>query len=146
MKLILEEIDTLNESEIIIRYPKKRDFQTDYLLEFLPRFLSSVVATKNGATYKVPISQIYYFDCTDNRTYLYLENDVYETTLKLYQLEEQLENTSFVRIGKSTILNTDFVAFVKSLINGKLDATLSNKEHLIINRSYVRDFRKKFGI
>ena len=35
---------------------------------------------------------------------------------------------------------------VKTLFNGKIEVLLLNKEKLIVNRSYVANFRLKFGV
>ena len=78
---------------------------------------------------------------------------MYESNLKLYELEEQLKNTSYIRVSKSIILNIEKLQSVKPLINGKLEANLKNNEKILINnekilinRHYVPEFKKKFGI
>ena len=77
---------------------------------------------------------------------MYTEKTVYRCKEKLYELEELLENSSFVRISKSCILNIDYLESVKAVFNGKLEALLSNGEKVIINRHYVSAFKKKFGL
>lgn len=66
--------------------------------------------------------------------------------MKLFELEETLTNSSFVRISKSCILNIDFIEKVKPMLNGKYEVLLINGEKLIINRHYVPIFKKKFGL
>ena len=34
------------------------------------------------------LEDIYYFEAVDNKVFLYLEKEVYETKLKLYELED----------------------------------------------------------
>ena len=82
----------------------------------------------------------------DEKTFIYCENDVYESRMKLFEFEEALINSSFVRISKSCILNIDFIEKVKPMLNGKYEVLLINGEKLIINRHYVPDFKKKFGL
>ena len=146
MILKIEEIADFDECEIIIKHNKNHDVQVENLIKYLNKYLASVVASKDGANYKIALNLVYYIDCVDNSTYLYLNDGVYECDLKLYQLEDKLENTSFVRIGKSTIVNIDYLQCVKTLLNGKLEVLLLNDEKLIVNRSYVSSFRQKFGI
>ena len=146
MRLIIQVLETLEESEIVIRHGKDIDPQTQLALDYLQSFSAHVMGTSKGATYKLPLVQLHYIDCVDNRTYLYMSDKVYESGLKLYQLEAQLVDTPFVRIGKSTILNIDFLESVRPLLNGKLEVLLTNNEKLIVNRRYVNDFREKFGI
>ena len=66
--------------------------------------------------------------------------------MKLFEFEEALINSSFVRISKSCILNIHFIEKVKPTLNGKYEVLLINGEKLIINRHYVPDFKKKFGL
>ena len=85
-------------------------------------------------------------ESVEEKTFVYLEKEVYESNLKLYELEEQLKNTSYIRVSKSIILNIEKLQSVKPLINGKLEANLKNNEKILINRHYVPEFKKKFGI
>ena len=71
---------------------------------------------------------------------------MYSSELKLYEIEELLMNTSFVRISKSCILNTDVLDKVKISLNGKMEATLQNGEKVLITRHYVPAFKKKLGL
>lgn len=91
-------------------------------------------------------TDIYYFESVDNRTYIYCEKQVYETDMKLYELGEKLSGTKFTRINKSCIMNIAKLEKVKGQINGRLMATLTNGEQLIINRSYVPEIKRKLRI
>lgn len=60
---------------------------------------------KDGATYPLRPEDIYYFESIDDKTFAYCEKDVYECSLRLYELEQQFARADFVRISKSCILN-----------------------------------------
>ncbi|MFR9043004.1 MAG: LytTR family DNA-binding domain-containing protein, partial [Intestinibacter bartlettii] len=94
----------------------------------------------------ISLKDAYYIESVEEKTFVYLEKEVYESNLKLYELEEQLKNTSYIRVSKSIILNIEKLQSVKPLINGKLEANLKNNEKILINRHYVPEFKKKFGI
>lgn len=66
--------------------------------------------------------------------------------MKLYELEEELAGTKFTRINKDCITNLAKLVRVRGQINGRLLATLSNGEKLLINRSYVPEIKKKLKI
>lgn len=95
---------------------------------------------------KIPSRDIYYFESVDNRTYIYCEKNVYQSNMKLYEVEEKLREIKFTRINKSCIMNIGKLEKVKSQINGRLLATLCNGEKLIINRSYVPEIKRKLKI
>ena len=92
------------------------------------------------------LDDVYYFDSTDERTFIYLASEVYECDMKLYELEQQLADTNFVRISKSCIVNIIKLDSVRPLINSRYEAKLENGEKLIINRHYLPGFKRKFGI
>ena len=101
---------------------------------------------KDNSTKILKIEDICYFESVDEQTFVYTQEDVYSCQKKLYEAEEILSDTSFVRISKSCILNIDYLESVRALLNGKLEGTLSNDERVIINRHYVPAFKKKFGV
>ena len=77
---------------------------------------------------------------------MYTRDEVYQCDLKLYELEEQLTKTNFVRISKASILNIMVLESVRALLHGKMEAELSNGEKVVINRHYVDALKKKMKI
>lgn len=100
----------------------------------------------DGKSFVVPFKDIYYFDTADRRTFLYTASDVYECALKLYQIEDRLEGTPFIRVNKSTILNLKKVDCVEGSLSGRLTASLLNGEKVEISRMYVPDVKAKLEI
>lgn len=146
MKIVVKQDLNLEETEIIIRYGKNEKAQTEILITQLPNLIGSIVGYRNGASHRLLLQDVYYIESVDEKCFLYTASQVYETPKKLYEWEDQLDTTSFVRISKSTIVNTNHLKSVRSLLSGKLEATLSNGEKQVVNRHYVTGFRKKFGI
>lgn len=105
---------------------------------------SFTIPVKQGTiTRQISLNTIFYFESVDNKTYVYTEQEVFACPLKLYELEKKLEDTAFLRISKSCILNLDCLIKVKALLNGKYEATLTNDEKVIITRHYVAAFKEK---
>jgi len=95
--------------------------------------------------HRVSPLDIFYFEAVDKKTFIYCECDVYESKLKLYELEELAMN-DFFRISKSVIVN---LSKIKSLIpsfSGRVEAVLTNKERVIISRQYVSELKQTLGI
>lgn len=143
MKLTIEQELSRQEPEIIIRCGLM-DQRLKRLVEQIKLFSFSVPGKKDGVSRQVPLEEIFYFESVDNKTFLYLEHEVLGCELKLYELEERLRGTTFVRISKNSILNASAVAGVRAQVNGRLEAVLKNKEKLIVSKHYVPDFREKF--
>lgn len=114
------------------------------LIEQIRLFSFSVTAEKDGVSLPIALEDIYYFDTVNNKTFLYLERDVYQCDKKLYELEAQLVDTPFIRISKNCILNTNIVTSMRAQFSGRLEATLKNNEKVIISKHYIKEFRDKF--
>lgn len=145
MKLIIEQDSNREETEIIIRCSAiNSDLQK--IIDEIRLFSFSINAYKDGSIRKIEPENVCYIESVDEKTFIYCENDVYDCRMKLYKLEEVLIKSTFVRISKACILNIEFIESVRPLLNGKYEALLLNGEKLIINRHYVPDFKKKFGL
>lgn len=94
----------------------------------------------------VPIRDILYFDATDNHVFAYTKDNCYETRKKLFEIEELLTNSSFLRISKNAIVNIKSIDHLSPEFNGRLIASLKNGEDIIISRGYVPGLKRKLGI
>ena len=147
MRLKIEQSDEFTEPEINIRCSMIDDTLKKIIDLASPTPSGGTVAVHDDGYSKViRIGSVCYFESVDEKTFAYCKSKVYQTDKKLYELEQQLKGTAFVRISKSCILNTDCVDSVKVLINSKMEARLSNGERVIINRHYVPAFKKCFGL
>ena len=87
-----------------------------------------------------------YFESVDNRVFVYMAEEVYETRMKLYELEKSLLNTDFFRASKSTIINLANVKNLSPALAGRFEAHMKNGEALIISRQYVQDLKRRLGL
>ena len=145
MKLLVKKSADYKETEIIIKCEKVDD-RLDNIIQYIRQNTFSITGVKDGHTKIIPTDDVFYFDSTDERTFIYLESDVYECSMKLYELEQQLADANFVRISKSCIVNLMKLESVRPLINSRYEAKLENGEKLIISRHYLPDFKARFGI
>ena len=134
------------ESEGAVINAYERTSSIDTAIGLLENGEQIIVGYRDGEKVPCRLSQIYYFESVDDKTFVYCKDNVFSCGLKLYEAEEMLADTSFVRISKACILNIDVLDSVKMMINGKMEAALDNGEKLIINRHYVPAFKKKFGM
>lgn len=87
-----------------------------------------------------------YFETVDRKTFCYTADGVYEITLKLYEIEEKYENTDYIRISKSSIVNLNKIKSIRPDFGGKILATMENNEKIYISRQYVPVLKRKLGI
>ena len=145
MRIEIIEEPLINEIEIQIKCKEKNEYVKKLAATIFEEQLIINGRIENEFT-QIFSRDIYYFESVDNRTYIYCKDNVYENDMKLYELEEKLAGTKFTRINKACIMNIAKLKKVKGQINGRLLATLSNGEKLIINRSYVQEVKRKLNI
>lgn len=71
--------------------------------------------------------------------------DRYILDKPLYELQNIL-NTHFVRISKSTIVNIDQISHVEASINGTMELVLKNGVTDYISRSFRKGFKERLGL
>jgi len=103
LKININEDSSLQDMELIINC-KKTDEKVLKIVAMLSVLDKKITGIKNNLTYILDVSKILYIDTVDKKTFFYTKDDVYETPLKLYELEEQLESSDFFRAGKSIII------------------------------------------
>ena len=145
VKLTINKSPEYREAEISIKCCEI-DKTLQSVIDLVQNKSGSLSVQQDGSVKTIPLSSVYYLESVDEKTFVYSKGEVFSTGMKLYEAEEMLSETSFVRISRSCILNTDILDSVKVMLNGKMEATLDNGEKLMINRHYVPGFKKKFGL
>jgi two-component system, LytTR family, response regulator LytT len=145
MKIIVDEDQSLDHVEVIFRTPRI-DADVIEAVSRLRLFDQKLTGQADGITHIVPAKDVLYFESVDKKTFFYTADKVFETQMRLYEIEDKLANCSFVRIGKSIVVNLKEVASLKSDVAGKMIATLSNGERAVISRAYTPLVKQKLGI
>lgn len=129
-----------NEKEIIIRCREEDEEvqQIKSLLEFKYQKLTGICESQ---TYLFLPSEVYYFECVDNKVYAYLKEMVCSVTYSLEKLEKLLEYQQFFRCSKAMILNMNYIEKFESAIGNRITATLENGEVVVISRHYAKILR-----
>lgn len=111
------------------------------------RILDKQITAKKGEeTYLLEVSKVIYLESVDRRTYVYTLEEVYESGLKLYELEQQLEEYGFFRVSKSCVIQLKYIRSLKADINRRIRVTLENGEQIIVSRQYAEGLKQKLGV
>ncbi len=145
MKIVIEEINPGEEEQIIIRC-KELDENILKFISDLKMSQKKLAGIKDGNITMIDPGTIYYFEGVDNKVFLYCKQNVYETRLKLYEIEEEYRNTNFFRASKSVILNVTKIKSVSPAYSGRFEALLFNGEKVVISRQFVPELKKKLGL
>ena len=145
MKVTVEERPGLEQTEVSIRCPRL-DAQITRLIELLRLSDARLTGEKDGETCILDGADVLYIDTVDRGTFLYTAGGVYQTRLRLYELEEQLAAWDFIRVSKSAIVNFSRVRSLRPDFGGRMRLTMSNGEVVMANRQYVPAIKKKLGL
>lgn len=141
MRLIMHEQQDLEKPEVTISYREIND-SVKRVADFVRQVDQTICCRKDNEEYFVPVRDIYYVESVDKKTFIYCEKDVFRSSCKLYELEEMLSGAGFVRVSKSTILNIEKLTGVKTIVNSRLEAMLSNGERVCVTRKYLKDIKE----
>ena len=102
-----------------------------------------IIGIRNDVEEKVLLKNIIYIEGFSKEAYFYTNDNEYMIKETLYKLEEQLNKYGFVRINKSFIVNIFHIEEIIPDIHYRYCLHMSNKNVLVLNRSYVKAFKNK---
>lgn len=121
----------------------RKDERIDEIVRFIRSREGILKGTKDDRQYSIALPDILYIEAVDEKTFIYLENDCYESGRRLYEFEEVLASRNFARISKSVVVNLMKIRSIRPSLNGRFSCVLTNNEQVIISRKYVPDIREK---
>ena len=145
MKIIIQTDDTVQETTLTITC-REITPELEHLAEAFRISDKKISVKANGEIRLIELKSILYVETVDGNTFIYTENGVFESQLRLYELESMLAEHKFIRVNKSTLLNLNKIESLKSDIDRRIRVTLKNGYQLIISRSYAEDFKAKLGL
>lgn len=145
MKISINIDPELTDTEIVINCAGLTD-ETEGIIAALRMADNQITVIKNGETHILDISKIAYIETVDRKTFVYTENDCYESKLKLYEMDDRLCGGNFLRISKSCIVRLKYIRSLKSELDRRIRITLENGEQLIASRQYADELKKRLGV
>ena len=145
MKIRIEIDDNLTEEEIVIRC---RTLNEDVLS--IQKNISEAINTrmqlnviKGDAEYYITLEEILFFETDGSMVAVHTKGQIYETKLRLYELEEMLPGM-FMRVSKSTILNTTKIRAIHKNITGASEVEFIGSNKLaFLSRNYFKPLMSK---
>ena len=145
MKITILDKAPDEEDEIIIKC-ENLDDDIRLLIERIKNHKQKISFQKDSKIVFAELSDILYFESVDDKVFAYTADDVLETRLKLYQLEEDFLPQDFLRVNKAVIMNLNHVESLSPAFGGRFEAVLKNGYRVIISRNYVPVLKKKLGL
>lgn len=145
MKISINVNTDISDTEILISCSHLTP-EIERILATLRIMDKQIMAKKEDETYLLELSKVIYLESVDRKTYVYTAEEVYESNLKLYELEQQLEEYGFFRVSKSCVIQLRYIRSLKADINRRIRVTLENGEQIIVSRQYAEGLKQKLGV
>ncbi|MDO4545716.1 MAG: LytTR family DNA-binding domain-containing protein [Bacillota bacterium] len=142
MKITLNQDPAFEDTEVIINCPAA-DEDILRIVALLRIFQQKLTGVKDGQTHLIDLKELLYIESVDKKTFFYTAESVYESPLRLYELEERLAGTDFFRASKSTIVNFLKIRSLCPEMGGRMILTMENGERLYVSRQYAVTLKEK---
>ncbi|RKJ38564.1 LytTR family transcriptional regulator [Acutalibacter sp. 1XD8-33] len=149
MKIRIEEDGALEELEVVIRCREASGAPARRVLEALDGCAArreKLTGWREGQAFPLEPGEVIYIEAVDKRTFLYTREEVYETPLRLYELEERLRERDFFRASKSAVVNFNAIRSLRPDLGGRLRLTMEGGEALFVSRQYAGALKKRLGL
>lgn len=148
MKIDIDIDKSYEEIQVILRSNEMND-ETMEILEKLKTTKNKYILGKlDKKVYILDIKDIYFFYSENQKVFVETEDFRYEVDERLYEIEENFKNTSFIRVSKFSIVNLKKVKNIDMSFSGNLTINFINGKKESISRRYIskiKDYLKNGG-
>lgn len=140
MKIRIELDEALHEEEVIIRCRSLSEqvLQLQRAISDADSAGNKMEFTKEDRQYFLSVDNILFFETDDGQVAAHTAQDMFQTRLKLYELEEILPR-HFMRVSKSSILNTNVVyAINRNLTSSSIVEFQDTHKQVYVSRNYYK--------
>ena len=145
MKIKIEIEESLEEDEVLIRC---RELTEE--VSAIQKAISEVTGAvqkftfyKGNTEYYLSLNEILFFETDESGISAHTRTDAYQTKYKLYELEDVLPGF-FMRVSKSTILNTNHIYSIdRNLTASSVVAFYDTHKQVYVSRYYYKPLISK---
>lgn len=106
---------------------------------------AKLLCRRQGETFQLGLADILYIESVDRKTFLYTEEQVYETDRRLYELEDYLKDHSFFRTSKTTIINLRRTKSIRPEIGARLCSLWIIRKKLLYHANMLEALNTLWG-
>lgn len=148
MKIDIDIDKRYEEIQVILRSNEMNN-ETIEVLEKLKTTKNKYILGKlDKKVYILDVKDIYFFYSENQKIFVETEDFRYEVDERLYEIEENFKNTSFIRVSKFSIVNLKKVKNIDMSFSGNLTINFINGKKESISRRYIskiKDYLKNGG-
>lgn len=131
----------INEIKISIETPIFNDTISN-LINKINYTNDELIAKKDGKVYILKTNDISEFYALGKNVFLKQNNSQYETTYRLYELEEMLPKDKFIRISHSCIVNKEQIAYFDTNIIGEIVVKMKDGNENYVSKRKIKEIMK----
>ncbi len=145
MKITINIDENVSETEIAINCNQLTD-EIENIMATLRIMNQQMLVCKDEENHLLDVSRISYIETLERKTFVYTQADVFESKLKLYEMEEKLCRSGFFRISKSCLVNLKYIKSIRNVVERRIRLTLKNGEQVMVSRQYAEEIKRKLGV
>lgn len=107
--------------------------------------VNKLAVVKDERIILLDIHNIIYVGTENRQVFVKTVNDKYVIDTPLYEIEEKLENYSFLRVHRGYIINLEYVNEIEQWFNGTYNLFFSDGSKAPVSRSYIKTVRQCLG-
>lgn len=148
MKVELKIDEKLNETKITISAPSLNEDvkKVNDLLNNSFILNNKMNVFLEREMFLINLSDIETIYSSNNKVYVKANNNLYTTKYKLYELEEMLCNSTFVRISNSEIVNFDKVEKLNLKLTGTILLFFKSGSETYVSRRYIKKIKEYLNL
>lgn len=129
--------------KINIVFDKANIDKTSRLLDWIVKGEEKYITGYNEFGQKnVECRNIMYFILDGDDLHAVLHQTKIIVKMKLYEIEEYLQDKEFIRVSKYAIVNIGKIDYIRPTVNSKMELTMDNGDIIEVNRGYYKAFKK----
>lgn len=145
MKIRIEVDNKIKENEVIIRCSKlSEDIKNiQIMLDDMLSYKKQITFYRDDTEYYLSLEEVLFFETEENGICAHTIENIYNVKYKLYELEEFLPGY-FMRVSKSTILNTNHIYSITRSISSSSKVEFQNThKQVYVSRYYYKPLKIK---
>ena len=147
MKIRIEVDENIKENEVIIRCNELEEEikKIQKLLLEIASQNKQMIFYKGNTEYYISLENILFFETEESGISAHTVKDVYSVKYKLYELEDILP-MNFLRISKSTILNTNHIySITRNITSSSIVEFQHTHKKVFVSRHYYKILQLKLS-